>query len=100
MAGYFEKKEELSRALEKYYKEKTNIRLKYAAIISIIISITIMLTMAFGLVDKAYTTVFLLMRGCAGLFAIVFAVLITILVYRVNASYIKDKTNARSKHNN
>lgn len=32
MANYFEKKEAHRRELEKYYNEKPNLRLKYAAI--------------------------------------------------------------------
>lgn len=32
MANYFEKKEEQRRELEKYYREKSNRRLKYAAL--------------------------------------------------------------------
>ncbi|MDE7115084.1 MAG: hypothetical protein K2O56_01500, partial [Muribaculaceae bacterium] len=83
---------------EKYYREKTNIRLKYAAMISIGISIVLLLTMAFGFVDFNDTTTLLFMRGCAGLFALIFVVLAGILVYRVNVSYFKDKAN--SKHKN
>lgn len=36
----------------------------------------------------------LFMRGCAGIFAIIFVVLVAILVYRVNVSYFKDKINS------
>ena len=76
---------------EKYYREKTNIKLKYAALISIGISILLLLTIAFGFVDYKNTTAILFMRGCAGLFAIIFVVLVTIIVYRVNVSYFNDK---------
>lgn len=30
------------------------------------------------------------MRGCAGLFALIFVVLVAIIVYRVNVSYFYD----------
>lgn len=96
MSNYFEKKERISQEREKYYHEKTNVRLKYAALISIGISIILLLTMAFGLVNFNNTTVLLFMRGCAGLFAFIFVVLVGILVYRVNISYFEDK----AKHKN
>lgn len=76
---------------EKYYREKTNIRLKYAALISIGISIILLLIMTFGLVYLNNTTALLVMRGCAGLFALLFVVLVGILVYRVNVSYFNDR---------
>lgn len=93
MANYFEKKERFQQEREKYYREKTNLRLKYAALISIGISIVLLLTMAFGFVDLNNVTTLLFMRGCAGLFALLFVVLVGILVYRVNTSYFEDKRN-------
>lgn len=75
-----------------YYREKTNTQLKYAALISIGISILLLLTIAFGFVNYKNTTVILFMRGCAGLFALIFVVLVTIIVYRVNVSYFNDKS--------
>ena len=97
MANYFEQREKFQQEREKYYREKTNLRLKYAALISIVSSIILLLTMAFGFVDFNNMTAILLMRGCAGLFALVFFVLVGILVYRVNTAYFKDKAN--SNHN-
>ena len=97
MANYFEQREKFQQEREKYYREKTNIKLKYAALISIGISILLLLTIAFGFVDYKNTTAILFMRGCAGLFALVFFVLVGILVYRVNTAYFKDKAN--SNHN-
>lgn len=38
------------------------------------------------------------MRGCAGLFAIVFIVLVATIVYRANVAYFKDK--AKNRHKN
>lgn len=93
MANYFEKRERFQQEREKYYREKTNLRLKYAALISIGISIVLLLTMAFGFVDLNNVTTLLFMRGCAGLFALLFVVLVGILVYRVNTSYFEDKRN-------
>ncbi len=77
--------------LDKYYREKTNLRLKYAAVTSITIAIILMAIMAICL-DSISAGMLLVMRGCAGLFAIIFVVLVAILVYRVNASYLRDKT--------
>lgn len=94
MANYFEKKKAHRRELEKYYNEKPNLRLKYAAIASIAIAIILLLINAFGLVGTS-TTMLLLLRGCAGLFEIIFVVLVTILVYRVNAAYLNDKQSSR-----
>ena len=96
MANYFEKRDRFQQEREKYYREKTNTRLKYVALISIGISIILLLTMAFGFVDYNNTTAILFMRGCAGLFALIFVVLVAIIVYRVNVSYFSDKV--RSKH--
>lgn len=93
MPNYFDKIEEQRKELRKYYLEKSNLRLKYSALISIGLSITLMLAMIFWL-DSIPATLLLLMRGFAGLFALVFVALVTVLVYRVNASYIKD----RNKH--
>lgn len=91
MANYFEKRDRFQQEREKYYREKTNTRLKYVALISIGISIILLLTMAFGFVDYNNTTAILFMRGCAGLFALIFVVLVAIIVYRVNVSYFNDK---------
>ncbi len=98
MTNYFEKRDRFQQEREKYYREKTNLRLKYAALISIGISIILLLSMAFGAVDFNNTNALLLMRGCAGLFALIFVVLTGILIYRVNASYFVDKANPKQKH--
>lgn len=95
MANYFEKKERHRKELEKYYKEKSNLRLKYMAVSSAIVSIILMLIMAFGVVDNSNTTLFLLMRGFAGIFTIIFVVLVAVIVYRVNVSYFRDKIAKR-----
>ena len=91
MADYFEKRDRFQEERKKYYREKTNTRLKYVALISIGVSIILLLTMAFGFVDYNNTTAILFMRGCAGIFALIFVVLVAIIVYRVNVSYFNDK---------
>lgn len=99
MANYFDRRERFQKEREKYYCEKTNLRLKYAALISIGISIILLLIMAFGFVGFENSAALLFMRGCAGLFAIIFVVLVGILVYRVNASFFKDKANSKRNRN-
>ena len=95
MDNYFEKRDRFQQEREKYYREKTNTRLKYVALISIGISIILLLTMAFGFVDYNNTTAILFMRGCAGLFALIFVVLVAIIEYRVNISYFNDKLRSK-----
>ena len=51
--------------------------------------------MAFGFVDYNNTTAILFMRGCAGLFALIFVVLVAIIEYRVNISYFNDKLRSK-----
>ena len=97
MENYFEKKERIQQEQEKYYREKTNRQLKYAAIISIGISIILMLIMACGFVNSNNKAALLIMRGWTGVFALFFVVLVGIIVYRVNTSYFENK--AKSKHN-
>lgn len=99
MANYIERREGFQKEREKYYCEKTNLRLKYAALISIGISIILLLIMALGFVDFDNSAALLFMRGCAGLFAIIFVVLVGILVYRVNTSFFKDKANSKRNRN-
>ncbi len=41
------------------------------------------------------TAIILFMRGCAGLFALIFVVLVAIIVYRVNISYFNDKLRSK-----
>lgn len=92
--NYFDKKQRQRKEQEKYYREKSNLLLKYAALSSIGISIILLLIMAFWLDNISYTML-LFLRGCAGLFALVFVVLVAILVYRVNVSYFKDRVNKK-----
>ena len=99
MAIYFERRDRFQKERKKYYCEKTNLRLKYAALISIGISIILLLIMAFGFVGFENSAALLFMRGCAGLFAIIFVVLVGILVYRVNTSFFKDKANSKRNRN-
>lgn len=95
MANYFENRNRFQQERKKYYREKTNTRLKYAALISIGISIILLLTMAFAYVDYNNTTTILFMRACAGVFALIFVVLVAIIVYRVNVSYFSGRVRSK-----
>lgn len=76
--------------LKKLYNKPANRKLKYSAIFAISIAIALMVAMLIWMGQLSYRTV-LLMKGFAGLFAIIFAVLYGVLVYRVNREYINGK---------
>ncbi len=90
-----EKREE-RRELYSNYKEETdrlyrtcvNRRLKYIALSVIGIAILLLFATIF-LHDSISRTTMMFMRGCAGVCAIVFVILLGILVYRVNSAYIR-----------
>lgn len=77
---------------DRLYKTPENRRLKYAALAVIAIAIMLLLSMAIW-IEEISTRTMLLMRGCAGLCAIIFGVLVGILTYRVNKQYINNRRN-------
>lgn len=95
MTNYFEKREHWKEDRKPYYRQKTNLRLKYAALTSISISIILLVSMIF-LLDNLSDAVYLFLRGCTGLFALIFGILIAILEYRVNAAFFKNKNRGRN----
>ena len=61
------------------------------------VAIAMMISMIF-LLDKVSWQLLYFMRGCAGILAIVFVIIVAVLVYRVNSAYIskeRDKNNKR-----
>lgn len=76
--------------LKRLYNKPANRRLKYCAIVAISITIALMLAMLIWMEHLSYRLL-LLMKGSAGLFAIIFAVLYAALVYRVYREYITKK---------
>lgn len=74
--------------LNKLYNSPVNKRLKRIAICVIVLAITLLITCIFAL-DSISWQLLLFMRGCAGLLAVIFVVLVGILVYRVNSAYIR-----------
>lgn len=81
--------------LNRLYNAPANKRLKSWALVVIAISIALMLAMIIWMEDLSATSI-LIMRGCAGLGAIIFVVLVGILTYRVNSQHIQNRNNERS----
>lgn len=94
MSDYFRKRDRFNNDREKYYQQKANLRLKYAALCSITIAIILLGATAFFIDSITFKTL-LVLRGCAGVFALIFVVLVAILIYRVNASYFADRYNPK-----
>ncbi len=88
MDKYLREREELRRL----YNAPKYRRMKYCAITVIAIVIILLLSMI-NWVDKIPTNILLIMRGCAGLGATIFVVIVGILSYRVNKQHI----NTRNK---
>ncbi|MDE5713502.1 MAG: hypothetical protein K2I16_07770 [Muribaculaceae bacterium] len=76
--------------LKKLYNTPANLRLKHIALCVIGVAIAILIGLIF-LIDKVSWQLWYFMRGCAGLLAIIFAIIVSILVYRVNRAYITGK---------
>lgn len=73
--------------LNRLYNAPTNKRLKYSAFVVIAITIALLFSMIIWMEDLS-TTAMLVIRGCAGLGAIIFVILVGILSYRVNRYHI------------
>ena len=76
--------------LNKLYSKPANRKIKYCAVVAISIALALMLAILICMEQLSYRNL-LLMTGLAGAFAIIFAVLIVVLVYRVNREYINRK---------
>ena len=73
--------------IKRIYNKPTNRKLKYCAVIAISITLVLLLAVLIWMEQLSHRNL-LLLKGFAGLFAIVFAVLYGVLVYRVNREYI------------
>lgn len=80
--------------LRKLYNAPANLRLKRIALCVIGVAIAMMISMIF-LVDKVSWQLLYFMRGCAGVLAIVFVVIVAVLVYRVNCAYISKERDRK-----
>ena len=76
--------------IKNLYNKPANRKLKYCAVISISITIALLLVVVIWMKQLSYRNV-LLIKGGAALFAIIFAVLYGVLVYRVNREYISKR---------
>lgn len=76
--------------LKRIYNKPANRKLKYCAIAAISITAVLLLVCLIWM-DCLSVTSILLLRGFTGLFAIIFVVLYSVLLYRVNREYIKGK---------
>ncbi|MBD5241703.1 MAG: hypothetical protein HDS59_06435 [Barnesiella sp.] len=73
--------------IKKLYNAPANLRLKHIALCVIGAAIVIMISLVF-LVDKVSWRVLYILRGAVGVLAIAFVIIVAVLVYRVNRSYI------------
>ena len=80
--------------IEKLYNKPSNRKLKYYALAAICLSILLLLAVLIWGQQLSYTSL-LVTKGFAGLFALIFAVLTGVLVYRVNKEYISNWSNLK-----
>lgn len=78
--------------INKLYNLPENRRLKYIALAVMAVVVVLLLSMTIWL-ENIPPKVMLIIRGCAGLGALVFVVLVGILTYRVNKQHITDRGN-------
>jgi hypothetical protein len=78
--------------INKLYNLPENRRLKYIALAVMAVVVVLLLSMTIWL-ENIQPKVMLIIRGCAGLGALVFVVLVGILTYRVNKQHITDRGN-------
>ncbi|MCM1139654.1 MAG: hypothetical protein NC453_13880 [Muribaculum sp.] len=76
--------------LNSLYNAPANKRLKYSAFVAIAITIALLFSMIIWM-DNLSPSAILVMRGCAGLGAIIFVALVGILTYRVNKQHIQNR---------
>lgn len=85
-------KEQRRNEIEKLYKANANLRLKYAALCVVGIAIILMLILVFCM-DYISLGITLFLRGCVGLCAITFVIIVAVLVYRVHRDYFRQHTD-------
>lgn len=76
--------------IKRLYNKPANLKLKRIALCVIGVAIAILISLIF-LIGKVSWQLWHFMRGCAGVLALVFAIIVTILVYRVNKEYISNR---------
>lgn len=78
--------------MDEYYNARKYRTLKYAALTAVAVGVILLLCIAFC-IDNIAQNVMLIMRVCAGLCAITFVVLVTIITYRANKEYLTNRRN-------
>lgn len=96
MQSYIEERARQKRAYEELSKEPTNRRLKRGAMIAIILAI-ILLLLPILCGDHISWRWVLIVRGSAGVCAIVFAVLYVVMMYRINTQYVRQRQNIKKE---
>ncbi|MDE5874288.1 MAG: hypothetical protein K2H15_01475 [Muribaculaceae bacterium] len=94
MANFLELREERRREWEKYSRTPANRRLKYFAITFILLALLCQLSaFAIMVLFPAYDSekTILILKGAAGACAVIFAVFLIILSYRINRAAIHDR---------
>lgn len=86
MNKYFQEREELNNL----YNAPEYRRLKYCAFAFIAVAICLLLAISIWS-DKISVNAMLVMRGCAGVCAIIFVVIVGILSYRVNKQHVNNR---------
>lgn len=74
-----------------------NRKLKYLAYFFISVGIALLIIMIIWY-DNLSREALLFMRGCAGLFAIFFAIVVTIYLYRINTAFHNQRYKARKNN--
>lgn len=85
-------KEQRQNEIDKLYQTGANLRLKYAALGVVGVACILMLILAFCM-DFISFGITLFLKGCVGLCAIAFVIMVAILVYRVHRDYFRNHTN-------
>lgn len=94
MRPYFERKHEMEKAISEYSRTPANRRLKYCTYVMISLCAILLLASAFFLDNLEYKTI-LIMRGCAGLCALICMVSYGALLYRAHSAYWRNRNTPK-----
>lgn len=94
MKRYLENKQNLETAIDRYSKTTAGKRLKYIASGAITICIVLIIATAFC-VDFISWKILAIMRGCAGVSAIIFVISMAILLFRSNSLYWQERMDSK-----
>lgn len=89
---FLERRDQMNETINTYSRTPVNKRLKYTACTLLCMAAVSLLALLFFM-NNISDFAFHLIRGCAGVFAIISIILILILYYRCWSAYWKDKNN-------